>query len=482
MELDIEVIFGRSGYGHIQGLTLPFDGKGRVRISGDTVTFSAPSDRALSSTQYEALTFALAQFANVGINGKQVLFSIYPPGDDREGTPQFIGTVHTKRREDAQRFFEALPRKLSADMKKMAAERNAFAASVFAVTPKAFFTPLILTANVAVFVAMVVNGVGIFQPAIDDLIRWGADFGPLTFTGEWWRIVTNTFLHIGLIHLALNMWVLNNIGRVVERMYGNALFILIYLAAGITGSLASLWMNPETVSAGASGAIFGLYGALLGFSLRQKHAIPKSILKELQSSSIGFVAYNVIYGFSIAGIDNAAHLGGLFGGTVLGYVAAMPLEVNVRKAALPQRLLQTCAVFAVLAASLYALTPRAVYVEYFRYVDYFATKEEEAVTAQNDISDRVHADQLTAEAAAEQLETEALARWEEVRAKGQAVRLPKKSVYHRTRDGLVEYARLMTESLRKVIAGIRADNEELVEEGLRLRQKAEALAERMAGE
>ncbi len=197
-------------------------------------------------------------------------------------------------------------------------------------TRHTFITPTLLAVNVVVFVLMAVSGVGVFEPTYAGLIGWGADYGPYTSNGEWWRIITNTYIHIGIIHLALNMWCLLSIGFLVERLFGNLIYLLIYTTAGIVGSIVSLSVHPVIISAGASGAIFGLYGALLGYCLRQKHQVPKTVLKELRNSTLGFIAYNLFNGFIHSGIDNSAHIGGLLCGTVLGFSAAMPINPIIR--------------------------------------------------------------------------------------------------------------------------------------------------------
>src|SRR6202011_2677222 len=110
------------------------------------------------------------------------------------------------------------------------------------------------------FVAMVATGVHWLSPTTADLIKWGADYGPRTTAGEWWRLGSSMFLHLGIIHIAFNMVVLWDIGRFTERLLGNAGFLIVYVLSGLFGSLASVLINPHIPSAGASGAVFGLYG------------------------------------------------------------------------------------------------------------------------------------------------------------------------------------------------------------------------------
>lgn len=196
-------------------------------------------------------------------------------------------------------------------------------------TPRIWLTYTIIAANVAVWIAGVATGVSAISPSVDSLILWGADYGPRTIAAhEWWRLVSNTFLHIGALHLAMNMIVLFSIGRFVERLVGQAGFAVLYLAAGVAGSLVSVAHNPYVVAAGASGAVFGLYGGLLGFLLRARGTIPREVLTQLQKSAFLFLFYNLVYGLGQQGIDVSAHLGGLAGGFLGGVVLGQPLDAS----------------------------------------------------------------------------------------------------------------------------------------------------------
>ena len=119
-------------------------------------------------------------------------------------------------------------------------------------------TPVLIWVNIAVFVAMVISGVNFLEPDTQSLVKWGANFRPATLQNEWWRLITNVFLHIGLLHLLLNMYALMYIGLLLEPYLGKLRFLTAYLLTGIAASTASLWFHDQTVSAGASGAIFGM--------------------------------------------------------------------------------------------------------------------------------------------------------------------------------------------------------------------------------
>jgi len=195
-------------------------------------------------------------------------------------------------------------------------------------TPRIFITPIIIALNLVVFVAMLATGVSVIAPQTDQLVKWGADYGPQTLGSEWWRLMSSAFVHIGVVHLLLNMWCLWSLGRLAERMFGNWTFLAIYLLSGLGGSLASVLWNPSIVSAGASGAVFGVAGALVAFWYFGKIALPRSIIKRDFVSILTFVGYNLAFGFAKDGVDNAGHLGGLMVGLALGALLHRPLPAT----------------------------------------------------------------------------------------------------------------------------------------------------------
>ncbi len=179
-----------------------------------------------------------------------------------------------------------------------------------------FIAPILIWLNLAVFVLMAVNGANIFNPSSEILLQWGANFRPATLNGQWWRLLSNCFLHIGIIHLLFNMFALVYVSIFLEPMLGRSRFLVAYLLTGIVASMTSLSWHDLTISAGASGAIFGLYGVLL--ALLCTNLIAQKARKALLVSMGIFVAYNLIYGLK-GNIDNAAHIGGLLSGFVMGF-------------------------------------------------------------------------------------------------------------------------------------------------------------------
>ncbi|WP_018933852.1 rhomboid family intramembrane serine protease [Gracilibacillus lacisalsi] len=175
---------------------------------------------------------------------------------------------------------------------------------------------LILVINIIIFILLEYRG-GSINP--ETLIQYGAKYNVAMLEGEWWRIITSMFLHIGIFHLVLNMLALYFIGTLVERIYGNVRFVIIYFLAGIAGGMASFALNPS-IAAGASGALFGLFGALLYFGLKN----PKVFFKTMGTNVIFIVIINIIFGFSVPQVDNAAHIGGLMGGFIASGIVMLP--------------------------------------------------------------------------------------------------------------------------------------------------------------
>ena len=192
--------------------------------------------------------------------------------------------------------------------------------------PHRYITLTILILNVAIFLAMVFAGVPFLSPTAAQVLPWGANFGPLTTSGEWWRLLTTCFLHSGVIHIAMNMFILFQIGFFTEMLFGSARYLLLYLFAGIGGNIAGLYFHPLVTGAGASGAIFGIYGGLLAFLLIRRGVVPREGALSIAKSAGIFLVYNLIYGLTSPTTDLVAHGAGLLIGFVVGCLYAWSLE------------------------------------------------------------------------------------------------------------------------------------------------------------
>lgn len=200
-------------------------------------------------------------------------------------------------------------------------EEQAFRAQLKTFAPVPWVTYSLVAANFLFWIYAVVTGASVISTPSERLLELGGLATSEVQRGEVFRLISATFLHSGVIHLALNMLCLANIGPMVERIYGHGAFALIYLGSAVIGSSVSLHFAAQSaVSVGASGAIFGIAGALLTGVLQHRSALPERFSNQTFSSIGVFIAYSLVQGFSHSGIDNGAHLGGLIGGAMVAYV------------------------------------------------------------------------------------------------------------------------------------------------------------------
>lgn len=202
--------------------------------------------------------------------------------------------------------------------------------SIRQLTPRVWVTYLLVGINCIVYLLMVASGVHAIDPTTADLLQWGANFGPYTNDGQGWRLFTCCFLHIGIVHLFFNMWALLMVGPQMERLLGNVGFLILYIVAGLVGSIVSVWWHTLVVSAGASGAIFGIFGAMLGFLVLHKASMPSVIYRQVWSSGVALLVFNFVFAAGAPGIDAAAHFGGALAGFVAGMLLSQPLDEKTR--------------------------------------------------------------------------------------------------------------------------------------------------------
>ena len=205
---------------------------------------------------------------------------------------------------------EIKSRVLSAAVNKRKAEQKVFNFG------KPILTKVFLAIQIIVFILMEIAG---SSESTATLVEFGAKYNPYILQGEWWRFITPIFIHIGFLHLALNSMALFYLGSSVERIYGSVRFFFIYLFAGFMGVVAS-FVSTDTLSAGASGAIFGCLGALLYFGITNK----KLFFRTMGMNIIVLLIVNLALGFIMPGIDNAGHIGGLVGGFIAAAAVGLP--------------------------------------------------------------------------------------------------------------------------------------------------------------
>jgi membrane associated rhomboid family serine protease/Flp pilus assembly protein TadD len=184
----------------------------------------------------------------------------------------------------------------------------------------------LIALNILVYLLMVASGASPTKPTPQQLIRWGADFGPLTLTSQPWRMVSAAFVHIGIVHIFFNMVCLYSLGSLAEAIYKRTAYAFMYVLSGVAGSLVSLIVYPVTVSAGASGAIFGIVGALIAAFKMGRLRLPPQVVKSQLTNLFVFAGFNLLYGAVRPGLNNAAHLGGLAGGLLMGIIIAVAVR------------------------------------------------------------------------------------------------------------------------------------------------------------
>jgi rhomboid protease GluP len=189
-------------------------------------------------------------------------------------------------------------------------------------TPSLWALYAVVALNVGVWLLNLLDGMSPMQPETADLFRWGASSASAVVRdGEVWRLLTATVLHGGLVHLALNMWALWMAGTQVTRWFGNGQFLLIYWGSALAGAALSLHFSAQqSVSVGASGAVFGVLGALLAGVVQHRARVPKSVVTQLLTSQGVFVVISLAHGFTRPNIDNAAHIGGLLAGAAMAWL------------------------------------------------------------------------------------------------------------------------------------------------------------------
>ncbi len=218
-------------------------------------------------------------------------------------------------------------------MARFAKEEGVYANPVPRLTDpdaKAYVTTGLLAVNGIVFLAMFFSGASPMSPGTDVLRNFGGSWGYALFAQQW-RLLTATYVHAGIIHIGFNMWCLWDLGGLAERIYDRWVYFLIYTCCGLAGSLAATWSNPRAITVGASGAVFGLAGALVSALYLGKLPVSRHAIQSTLKSLLLFAGYNLFFGAVVPFISNSAHIGGLLTGLALGAVLAPSLTLPSAK-------------------------------------------------------------------------------------------------------------------------------------------------------
>ncbi len=310
--------------------------------------------------------------------------------------------------------------------------------SIFIPVEGYFIMPILIDINILIFILMAITGVNIITPDSESLINWGANFRPSTLDGQPWRLFTSCFLHIGIIHLVMNMYALTYVGILLEPLLGRTRFLSAYMLCGLAGSALSLFWHPYTISAGASGAIFGMYGVFL--AMLTTSLIEKSARQTFLTTTLVFVGFNLINGLR-GGIDNAAHLGGLLSGLVIGYSfypgLIKPEKLNLKYGSIAvMTLLIACSSY-----TLYSKTTND-YAIWQQQIEKFGILETEALNIYNQKD-------LPRETRLKNIAEKGIHNWEEsIRILQEADALDIPEMLHKRNGKMLAYCELRLESFK----------------------------------
>lgn len=243
---------------------------------------------------------------------------VYLEDEEDIGNPKLISAFpnivnKTKHDEKGLEYFV----KMSNNINAKTEERGKIAEKIFSYK-KPIVTYFLIAICIIMFICMYIFGNGSFDKFT--LLYFGANLDSLVKDGQVYRLVTCIFLHIGIWHLFCNMYSLYIIGKEIENLYGKIKYLIIFLGSGICGSLLSIAFTHNTISAGASGAIFGLLGSILYFGYYYRAYLGNNIKRSI----LPVIIINLVIGFTTTGIDNAAHIGGLVGGAILSMMVGVP--------------------------------------------------------------------------------------------------------------------------------------------------------------
>jgi rhomboid protease GluP len=199
------------------------------------------------------------------------------------------------------------------------------------IQPRVYVVPVVVAVNVLLYLAVGLSGADWMNPDPERMLDWGADLWAYTTAGQWWRLLTSAFLHFGLIHLFANMYALASVGPLCERLFGSVFFGVLYFLSAILSGLASIWWDRGAVSAGASGAVFAVFGALIVYVSIHRASFHRGAARSMLQGAVVMVGFNIWYGLNHPNISNSAHLGGLAAGLMLGAVLARPLVPAERR-------------------------------------------------------------------------------------------------------------------------------------------------------
>jgi rhomboid protease GluP len=335
----------------------------------------------------------------------------------------------------------------------------------------------VIATNLIVFGCMLAgdNDAGLWH--VDYLLAWGANYAPLTMNGQWWRLITCVFVHGGVLHLVFNLWMLWQLGRLVEPLVGRAGFVILYLACGLGSSMAGIWWSPFAVIAGASGAVFGLVGSIVACLILHRKNLQPPTWRRLRNSGLLFLGYNLVVGLLIEEIDMAGHVSGFVTGIACGLVL-MRRPSLASSARNGRRQAQVVAAGAALLCCAFQVVPPAP-PDFHREMNRFTVEERECIRRYSEAAQRMSDGALSRSAFVDVVETEVLPRWET--AGERILSLSQHpAAKGRLQPELAEYVRARQESWRLLVTAIRSNNQGQLARHHEVWSAAENLARRIS--
>jgi membrane associated rhomboid family serine protease len=446
---------------------LPFYGAGAVIVTPVEVVLRAWQRTWLGVPIQAERRLPVTGMRNVAAEGTRVRFefkaSVLPARKI-----EFI----TASEHQARELVARLPTTQTPGFQKRWSDITEFNRRLAAVGGRPWITPALVLANTATFITMAVatGDLGAFAPST--ILDWGANYGPLTVNGQWWRLFSALFVHFNVLHLSLNVWALWGVGCLAERLYGRWAFAFIYFTTGGLASLTSIAWDPSHSSVGASGAIFGVLGAFLAFLSRNRHSVPAAIVRAHWRSTLAFVLFNLLSGGLQQGIDNAAHVGGLISGAVIGWILARPLSIGQRSRfpALRSAVAAAFVVAVVLAAQWQVrgmgaqLTP---YEQYLRNHAWYVNAEGRNLQLWQELAQRAAAGNISAAELSRSFERDIAPFWKT--AHERLSRVESVPADQQSMDAIVkEFVRLRLEWARALIDATRDRDETRARDSVRL--------------
>lgn len=451
-----------------------FHRAGKIFIQGSVVNIHGKQYRSLLPNIPKEYSVAYQDIYNAHAKGNKVFFHIHPNQSAKAIQVGFL----VKNATLANEIITLLPTQQTRAFHEEQIEHHHFEMRLNSVTTYPFVHLSLICINIIVYLLMMQNGRDLFLINPDTTISWGSSVGLLVLEGEWTRLFTAMFIHFDLHHIFANMLVLFYAGRMAERAYGNLSFLWIYIFSGVCGSLLSLAWNPLVNSAGASGAVFGVLGALSVFMLNPKNLIPKDTIFLYGSCTVGFTAYCLYSGWSNIKIDQAAHIGGLLTGIIMGIILTNTIHFKKRVKPFINRILLCSIVSFLIAGTLiyFAFHPNKNVLEeksFIQAIKKFEVDEKKAVNDINLLYKKIQRKEINDTQVINELENKITPQWEDLYYTLVTPQLQTQSKRYAMQQSLVKYVDTRLKAYSLLTDGIRTNNTKAIKQAIETQHEAD---------